>query len=134
MKLPKRLTFYMGTDTMAFANAVAAHVRAANSTYVTNRLEARERRLLLVRANNALWDLDGNMETLRDYLMENPDIFAEGLPDDEAHKREREKKIKKGKKRVHNATREISALINREADLIKGVKDSDQRRYKDLPE
>ena len=30
MKLPKRLTFYMGTDTMAFANAVAAHVRAAD--------------------------------------------------------------------------------------------------------
>lgn len=134
MKLPKRLTFYMGIRTMERANDVYDAVIAANSTYVTNRLEARERRLLLVQANNALWKLNGYIETLRDYLMENPEIFAEGLPDDEEHERERKKKIRKGKKRVSNATQQISALINREADLIKGVKESDQRRYKNLPE
>lgn len=135
MKLPKRLTFFIGTDTMAHANAVAGETRAANSIYVTNRAEARERRLCLVRANNALQRLDGNLGTIRDYLMKNPEIFAEGMKaETDEQKREREKKIRKAKKRVDNATRKISSLINREAELIKGVKDSDHKRYKNLPE
>ena len=134
MKLPKRLTFFIATDTMAHANEAAGAARAANSVYVTNQHEAQGRRDLLIRANNALQKLDGNLGTIQDYLMENPEIFAEGMKaETDEQKRERQKKISKGKKRVANAVKELAALINREAELIKGVKDSDQRRYKKLP-
>ena len=135
MKLPKRLTFYIATDTMSHANEVAGATRAANSIYVTNQHEAQIRRDLLARANNALQKLDGNLGTIYDYLMENPEIFAEGMrAETDEQKKERQKKISKGKRRVANATKAITALINREAELIKGVKDSDRRRYKNLPE
>lgn len=134
LKLPKRLTFYIGTDTMAHANEVAAATRAANSIYVTNRHEAQLRRDLLIAANNALQKLDGNLGTIYDYLMENPEIFAEGLKDDEEHRDERQKRIKKGRRRIASATQTITALINQEAEKIKGLKDSDRRRYKNLPD
>ncbi len=119
---------------MAHANEVAAATRAANSIYVTNRHEAQLRRDLLIQANNALQKLDGNLGTIYDYLMENPEIFAEALKDDEKNREERKKRIRKGKRRVASATQAITALINQEAEKIKGLKDSDRRRYKDLPD
>ena len=135
MQLPKRLTFFIATDTMDHANAIAGETRSANSIYVVTKEDAVDRRRCLIRANNAIQRLDGNIGTIYDYLMENPEIFAEGMrADTEESKRERDKKIRKGKRRVANATKEIAAMLNREAALIKGVKDSDRKRYKNLPE
>ena len=92
------------------------------------------RRDLLIQANNALQKLDGNLGTIYDYPMENPELFAEALKDDEENREERKKRIRKGKRRVSSATQAITALINQEAEKIKGLKDSDRRRYKDLPD
>jgi hypothetical protein len=135
MKLPKRLGGYMGHGTLDEALRLANCVRAANGRYPVNRPEAQKRRELLNEANDAIQALIGNITTIRNHLMKNPEIFAEGMKEEtEDQRRAKDKKVSKGKRRVWNATERLASLLNEEAKLISGVKDADRKRYKNLPD
>lgn len=54
MKLPKRYTFFIGTELSHLASEVHNHCKMANSIYPTNEHEAQMRRDHLIEANNCL--------------------------------------------------------------------------------
>lgn len=64
MKLPKRYTFFIGTELARLAGAVHTHCKSANSIYPTNAHEAELRRDHLIEANNALQALIGKCSVL----------------------------------------------------------------------
>ncbi len=122
LKLPKRLTFFLSTEVMRWGSEVYNNVKAANSIYPTNQHEAQMRRDHFTEANNALQILDGKISLLYDTLTQNPEHFGRDDKDQE-----------NGKRKLANAVRAWTALINEEAALISKIKKSDKARYKNLP-
>ena len=103
MALPKRYTFFGGTELTHLAAECHHHMKAANSIFPVNAHELQLRRDHLTEGNNAL-------QALLDEL----DIVYQEYPD--------------MRKRVEN----IVGLAVAEAKLISGVKDADKRRFKNL--
>lgn len=102
MKLPKRMTFFIGTELTRLAGAVHTHCKSANSIYPTNAHEAQLRRDHLIEANNCLQALIGKCSILLE--------FQHGLSG-------------------HAIERWADLMID-EGRLIAGAKKSDKQRFR----
>lgn len=102
VKLPKRLTFYLGTELTKLASKVHAYCKAANSVFPTNEHEFQIRRDYLIKANVALQALIGKVSLLL------------------------ELECNLSRATLH----QWNQLMYEEAKLISGVKKSDKKRFK----
>lgn len=102
MKLPKRYTFFIGTELARLAGAVHTHCKSANSIYPTNTHEAELRRDHLIEANNALQALIGKCSVLME--------LQHGLSE--------------------HALEHWADLMIEEGRLIAGAKKSDRARFR----
>lgn len=102
MKLPKRMTFFVGTEISRLASEVHNNCKAANSIYPSNAHEAQMRRDKLTEANCALQSLIGKVSLLQE--------FQHGLSE--------------------YAMTHWADLMIEEARLISGTKKSDRERFK----
>lgn len=102
MKLPKRYTFFIGTELSHLASEVHNHCKAANSIYPTNEHEAQMRRDHLIEANNCLQALIGKCSVLME--------LQHGLSE--------------------HALEHWADLMIDEGRLIAGAKKSDKARFK----
>lgn len=102
MKLPKRYTFFIGTELIHLASEVHNHCKAANSIYPTNEHEAQIRRDHLIEANNCLQALIGKCSILME--------LQHGLSE--------------------HALEHWADLMIDEGRLIAGAKKSDKARFK----
>lgn len=102
MKLPKRMTFFIGTEISRLAAEVHNNCKAANSIYPVNEHEAQVRRDLFNKANGALQALIGKISVLQE--------FQHGLSE--------------------YALTHWADLMIEEARLISGAKKADKERFK----
>ena len=109
-KMDKRLTFFLGQPICLLAGKCHEHVKAANSVFPRNKMDAQLRRDHLTEANCAV-------QALYSFL----DI-AYGLH-----------QVTKGKI-TDNELMEWLDTAAREAKLIAGVKEEDVKRFKSLPD
>ena len=109
-KMDKRLTFFLGQQICNLAAKCHEHAKSANSVFPRNKMDAQIRRDHLTEANCAV-------QALYSFL----DI-AYGL-----------NQVTKGKI-TDNELMEWLDTAAREAKLIAGTKDSDVKKYKNLPD
>lgn len=102
MKLPKRYTFFIGTELSHLASEVHNHCKMANSIYPTNEHEAQMRQDHLIEANNSLQALIGKCGVLME--------LQHGLSE--------------------HALEHWADLMIDEGRLIAGAKKSDKARFK----
>lgn len=102
MKLPKKMTFYIGTELANLANKVHTYCKAANSVFPTNAHELQIRRDYLIKANTALQALIGKVSLLL------------------------ELECNLSRATLH----QWNQLMYEEAKLISGVKKADKKRFK----
>ena len=112
MKAPKRYERFLTGRIMELSSEVHDRVRAANNIWPTNRHEAQLRRDELMRANNALQNLDPKLQLLYEAARQNPE----------------------GCKWIGKAMEQWGAMIAEEAKLLAAVRKKDRQRYKDLPD
>lgn len=106
LKIPKRLTFYLSTNIVQAAADCHSLVKSANSVYPTNQHEAQMRRDYLIRANNAVQTLLSLLDILWGFR-------PEGITE------------KTMEIWIDKAVKEVK--------LIAGIKESDKKRYANLP-
>lgn len=111
-RCPKRYSTLLSNRLFELATIVHEEVRAANNIYPTNKHEAQMRKDHLIRARQALSNIDPLLEFMYDVLGKNRDQYPW-----------RESKIMA-----------IAELIDKEFKLIAGVMQSDKERYKSLTE
>ena len=102
MKLPKRYTFFIGTELSRLASEVHNHCKMANSIYPMNEHEAQMRRDHLIEANNCLQALIGKCSVVME--------LQHGLSE--------------------HALEHWADLMIDEGCLIAGAKKSDKARFK----
>ena len=111
-RCPKRYSVYLCEELFRLASEVHKQVRAANTIYPTNAHEVQMRKDHLIRARQALGNIDPYLELMYNLLSKNRDQYPW-----------RESKIMA-----------IAELIDKEFKLIAGVMQSDKERYKALTE
>ena len=102
---PKRFTFYISVPLANSATRVYENVKRGNSVNPGNQHEAQIRRDYFVRAIAELNSLVSQVEIAAEMFGVAPETMREWM-----------------------------GMVKREIDLVKGVMDSDRRRYKKLPE
>lgn len=98
----------------------------ANEIYPTNRAEYQVRRILLGVSKAVLHALDKRMSDVYECLMVNPS---------DAFNRQNGKPIPKAEAEriLDNMADDLGDMIDKQDGLLKGVRDSDRERFKNLP-
>ncbi len=102
-KLPKRFTFSVTNKLTDLAWEILGDIKQGNSIYPTNAHEVQLRRDCFLKARAKLYDLIGKIE-----------VAAEFMP------------IESG------VMKEWMSIVHKEIALIKGILDSDKKRFKNL--
>lgn len=103
--IPKRYTFYLGENLAKAATAVYENVKKGNSVYPTNAHEVQIRRDFFIKAYVELQSLVSQIEVAYELLHFDTKVLEEW-----------------------------STLIAQEINLVKGVMESDKKKYKKLLE
>ena len=112
VKFPKRYTYIVVQTIAALAQEIDTRVRIAESVMPTNLHEAQMRRDELTYAFGLLNSLDDKLHLMYDIVSENPNFKTEF-------------------KWLPNAMLEWGRLIQKERELISGVKKADRKRFKE---
>jgi hypothetical protein len=110
VRFPKRYTYLVVNKIASLAEDIVTHIRIAEAILPTNGHEAQMRRDQLTIAFGLLNSLDDKLQLMYDIVMKNPDWKTEF-------------------KWLPNAMLEWGNLIQRQKDLIKGVKKADRKRF-----
>lgn len=104
IKFPKRYTFFICIPLYNIARRIHENVELGNSIPPTNQHEAQMRRDCFIKAKAECFNLTSQIEDAYDALHFSKDIM-----------------------------KEWSRMIDLEENLLKGLMESDKRRYKNLP-
>lgn len=112
VKFPKRYTYIVVQKIANLVEDIDTHVRVAESMMPTNLHEAQLKRDELTYTFGLLNSLDDKLQLMYDIVSDNPNFKTEF-------------------KRLPNAMLEWGRLIQKERDLITGVKKADRKRFKE---
>jgi len=110
VKFPKRYTYLVVNKIASLAEDIDTNVRIAEAILPTNEQEAQERRNALNLAFGLLNSLDDKLQLMYDIVKKNPNWKTEF-------------------KWLPNAMLEWGTMIQKEKNLIVGVKKTDRKRF-----